>query len=197
MKQWEFDRATGRCASTGRLLEEGAEFYTVLFEEGDSFRRVDFAADTWTEPPPGAFCHFKSRIPVKAKRKKLLVDTEVLINFFERLAGEEQAVRVQFRFVLALLLMRKRQLRYDSTSTKDEAEVWQMTLTRDQSVHDVVNPKLTDDQIEQVSRQVTAILHGDMNECIEALDSAAADGDAAGDRGEATAEDQAPSEPRP
>ena len=37
-----------------------------------------------------------------------------------------------------------------------------MTLTTDKTAHQVVNPHLTDDQIEGVSSQLSAILHGDM-----------------------------------
>ena len=37
-----------------------------------------------------------------------------------------------------------------------------MTLTLDKTAHQVVNPHLTDDQIEGVSSQLSAILHGDM-----------------------------------
>ena len=37
-----------------------------------------------------------------------------------------------------------------------------MVLAKDQTPHRVVNPRLTDDQIEGVSAQLSAILHGDM-----------------------------------
>jgi hypothetical protein len=90
------------------------------------------------------------------------VDNEVLVGFFQRLADETEPVRIQFRFVLALILMRKRLLRYDGSTVKDGQETWQMTLTRDQSVYHVVNPSLTDAEIDGVSQQLSAILHGDM-----------------------------------
>ena len=166
-QQWEVESATGVCAVTGRKLEEGDEFYTVLFEDGDSFRRADYSLEAWDQPPAGCFCHFKTRVPVKEKRKRLLVDRELLINFFLRLADETEPVRVQFRFVLALILMRKRALRYDSSTTEDGVETWVMTLPREQTTHRVVNPRLTDDQIDGVSRQLTAILHGDMGRWAE------------------------------
>jgi len=161
-QQWEVESASGVCGKTGRTLSEGEEFYTVLFEEGESFRRVDFATDAWDGPPEGCFCCFKYRKPVKEKKKKLLVDAEMLIGFFRRLEDETEPVRVQFRFVLALLLMRKRLLQYESSTTTEGQEVWEMLLTYDKSMHRVVNPHLTDDQIENVSRQLTAILHSDM-----------------------------------
>ena len=163
-QQWEVEPATGTCAATGRKFEEGEEFYTVLFEDGDSFRRADYCLDAWTEPPERSFCHFKTRVPVKEKRKRLLVDDELLVNFFQRLEDELEPIRVQFRFVIALILMRKRLLRYENSTTEDGEEVWRMTLIRDKTPHRIVNPRLTDDQIEGVSQQLSAILHGDMGE---------------------------------
>jgi hypothetical protein len=87
-----------------------------------------------------------------------------LVSFFQRLAGENEPARVQFRFVLALILMRKRLLRYEDSGAKDGAEMWRMTLVSDHSIHEVINPRLTDDQIEDVSRQLGTILHSDMGD---------------------------------
>lgn len=168
--QWQVQPITGVCSVSGRKLEEGEEFYTVLIEDGDSFRRADCCVDSWEGPPEGSFCFFKTRIPVKEKRKKLLVDNDLLVNFFTRLADETELVRLQFRFVLALILMRKRVLRYNETQRENGEEIWDMTLISDQSTHRVVNPRLTDDQIEGVSAQLTAILHGDMGEWAERQD---------------------------
>jgi len=164
VQQWEVESATGQCSVSGKALVEGEEFYAVLFEDGESFRRCDYSVDAWTGPPDGAYCFFKTRVPVKAKKRRLLVDNDILVNFFLRLKDESELVRLQFRFVLALILMRKRLLKYDGTQKEGDIETWRMILVSDKSVHDVVNPRLTDDQIEGVSEQLTAILHGDMGE---------------------------------
>lgn len=163
-QQWQVEHAKGRCAVSGRLLEEGEPFYSVLFEEGETFRRADYSLDSWTGPPEGCFCCFKSRVPVREKRKKLFVDDEMLVEFFRRLESETEPARVQFRFVLALILMRKRILRYEGSALENGVDVWQMTLLRDQSVHKVANPQLSDDQIAGVSEQLTAILHSDVGD---------------------------------
>lgn len=167
---WQVEHPTGRCAITGRELAEGEEYYAVLFEEGESFLRADYSADGWEGPPEGSYCHFRTRVPIKTKKKQLLVDNDVLTNFFVRLADEEDPSRIRFRFVLALILMRKRLLRYDSSEVRDGEEYWRTTMPSDQSTHEVVNPRLTDDQIEDVSQQISAILHGDMGEWTELND---------------------------
>ncbi len=161
-QQWQIESLSGRCATTGRRLEEGEEFYTVLFDDGDSFRRVDYSLEAWKGMPEGAFSHFRTRVPIKQKRRKLLVDNEILVSFFTRLADQAEPLRVQFRFVLALILLRKRLLRYEGTATDEGREIWRMTLAIDKTSHQVINPRLTEDQIQEVSSQLSAILHGDM-----------------------------------
>jgi hypothetical protein len=171
MKQdWQLDAPKGRCAITNRQLAEGEPFYSVLFEDDaveGGFRRVDYSLEAWQGVPEGAFCSFKTQVPIREKRRRLLVDNDVLVNFFLRLADETNPLRVQFRFVLALILMRKKILRYDGCTKPDEHEVWQMTLTGDHSEHRVINPRLTEEQIEGVSSQLGAILHGDAGQWSE------------------------------
>lgn len=166
--EWNVEHRAGRCAATGRELGEGEEFYTVLFAEGESLRRVDVSLEAWTGPPDGAYCFFKSRVPPREKRRRLLVDNDVLVNFFLRLADEAEPARVRFRFVLALILMRKRLLKYEGSVAENGVETWLMAMGKEREVHRVVNPRLTDDQIAGVSEQLSAILHSDVSERLSA-----------------------------
>lgn len=163
-QDWPVVRPTGTCAATGRALAEGEEFYSVLIEEGETFRREDYALDAWRGAPENAFCFFRSRVPAKkeGRRRPSVIGDDALADFFLRLEGEEEPARVQFRFVLALMLMRKRKLRYEGSRNTDGVETWEMTLVRDQSRHRVVNPRLTDDQIDTVGRELTALLQGEL-----------------------------------
>ena len=164
MIEWDIQRATGVCSLTGRTLAEGEEFYAVLFEDGASFRREDYSRDAWRGAPAGVFCFFRSRVPFKAQKKRLLIDDDALTDFFLRLAGEAELLRVEFRFVLALILMRKRRIKYEETIRSEGREVWRVKLVRDGLIYDVANPGLTEDRIANVSRELSAILHSDMGE---------------------------------
>ena len=177
MGNWDIARSSGVCVVSGVALEEGEDYYVVLFEEGETFRRADYSVAAWTGPPEGNFCYFKSKIPPRKEKKRLLVDDDLLINFFLRLADTTEAPRLRFRFVLGLILMRKRLLRYEQTIHEAGETHWRMRLTRDQSHHRVLNPQLTDDQIEGVSHQLGAILHGDMGEFGDPDEDIADEGD--------------------
>ena len=161
MTDWEVGRTTGRCAVSGQEFAEGEEFYAALFDRGEHFERVDYSLACWQGPPHGAYCFWKSRVPHREAKRRLLVDDEVLISFFRRLREDTETVKVQFRFVLALILMRKRLLKYERTVEEGGAEIWLMKLRNPEELHRVTNPHLADDQIGQVSQQLGAILHED------------------------------------
>jgi hypothetical protein len=171
MADWEVQRTTGRCAVTGRELAEGEEFYAVLFDRGETLERADYSLDAWTGPPDGAFCVWKSRVPTKETKQQLWVDNDVLANLFVRLGQAHEVEKLRFRFVLALLLMRKRLLKYEQTQFDEDQEYWQMRFVGEIAnridggpLHRVLNPQLSDDQIEAVSEQLSAILHGDVRD---------------------------------
>ncbi|UCD27380.1 MAG: hypothetical protein JSV03_09635 [Planctomycetota bacterium] len=167
--EWEFAKTTGKCAKTGRPLAEGEAYYAVLIENPDTFERRDYSFDAWDGPPEGSFCYWRGKIPIREKNKTMAVDFEVLTHLFLRLEDADSEPKQRFRFMLALLLMRKRLLKLEQTLQQDEHEYWILRLVKDQSQHKVLNPQLTGEQVDQLSQQLTTILSGDVK-AIETLD---------------------------
>ena len=119
------------------------------------------------------FSFWKTKIPEPSQKKKLFVDDSVLINLFERLAEEKEELKVNFRFVLSLILMRKRRLKYEDSRRDGTREIWSMRFVRETETHDVFNPQLTEEQIQEVfyyPREVIQIL-GTIQKKWEPLDS--------------------------
>ena len=170
MSDWEIANSTGRCAASGRELVEGEAFYAVLFDRGESFERLDYAEENWSSTPDGAFCVWRSRVSAREEPKRRFVDDDVLMDFFERLDRESEESKIQFRFVLALILMRKRILKYLHEEQVDGGSWWIMrVMGRFKSDDDegntrrVLDPEMDEEQIEQVSRQLGIILTGDFS----------------------------------
>ena len=86
----------------------------------------------------------------------------MLINLFERLAEEKEELKVNFRFVLALILMRKRKLKYEDSRRDGAREIWSMRFIRETETHDVINPQLTEEQIQEVSQELSTILQAEL-----------------------------------
>jgi len=90
----------------------------------------------------------------------------VLMDVFQRMDGKNEPQEVRFRFVLALILMRKRLLKYEGMEEQAapadgtaKPEVWRMVPRGENAVPvQVINPRLTAEQISEVSGQLSAIL---------------------------------------
>ena len=158
MGDWEIKRPLGECSGSGRRIDSGEEYFGALVETEQGLERRDFSADFWENTKPNVFCFWKSRLAAPDQKKRLFVDDEMLMAFFERLAHETEPDKVNFRFVLALVLMRKRRLKYDATKTTDGQEIWCLRVTGDKQIVEVVNPHLDEGQIEQLSSQIGQIL---------------------------------------
>ncbi|MAX25185.1 MAG: hypothetical protein CMJ19_11845 [Phycisphaeraceae bacterium] len=184
---YQIQRTTGVCAFTERKLEPGEEYVATLvdapLEEGQKpgkddpgFIRIDISMQAWDEGkrPENLFSFWKTTVPEPSKKKKLFVDDSVLMNLLLRLADETQPQRQAFRFVIALILMRKKLLRYDkSAKQEDGTEVWTMTPKMDvakghmgkwdeKNKLQIIDPHLDEDQIQQVSDQLGQILEGEL-----------------------------------
>ncbi len=164
MADWEIKKTLGQCFGTETPFEPGQEYYAALVESEQGLERRDFGIMYWQEHKPEVYCYWKSRMPHPEQKKKLFVDDDMLIAFFDRLAEETDSEKVNFRFVLTLILMRKRKLKYES-SEMDAAgrELWTLRVTGQDRSATVVNPHLSEDQIEQLSGQMGQILQADFD----------------------------------
>ena len=158
MDEWEIDKPLGQCWETGKKIEYGEEYFAALVETGEGLARRDFCADYWLTEKPDVFCYWKTKLPHPDRKKQIFVDDEMLMAFFERLEGEREQEKINFRFVLALILMRKRCLKYDSSKIEGDKEIWRLRIAGDKQFVEVVNPHLDEEQIEQLSSQISQIL---------------------------------------
>ncbi len=158
MADWEIHKPLGTCSGSGRAIEPGEDFIATLVEAEGGFERRDYTVEYWMANKPAVYCYWKSTMPKDDKKKKIFVDNDMLLAFFERLATETDEEKVNFRFVLTLVLMRKRLVKYDSSQTVDGKEIWKVKITGRNETADVVNPQLTEDKIGQLSDQLGQIL---------------------------------------
>jgi len=162
MADWEISKAIGQCSGTGAALLPGQEYYGALLQGESGLERRDYSVEYWQQQRPQVYCFWRARMPQADRRKRLLVDDEMLMAFFERLADETEPEKISFRFVLTLVLMRRRRLRYEASRNDGRGEVWTMRVVGEDRSVEVVNPNLTEDQIEQLSGQVGQILQTDL-----------------------------------
>ena len=181
---YDVQRSTGLCAMTGRPLVPHEHYIATLVEEGDLLRRLDICLEAWEsgKRPEHVLGYWKSTVPEPNARKKMFVDDGVLMDLLDRLADASQPQRVGFRFVLMLILMRKKLLRYDrtervpvttETGEPSHQEWWLLTPKLDLSKGPlgkwddsrsfrVLDPRLDDSSIRQITEQLGEILQAEL-----------------------------------
>jgi hypothetical protein len=155
------------CHACQKRLEPGSELVATVREDQEELRREDFCLPCWSAKSPqeqsSLLGQWRSRVPLPTEKKKLLVDDELLVNLFERLEQADTPVQVDFRFVLALILMRKKLLVYDRTEGAGGGpETWLMHWRGGDVSVKVVNPRLDDGRIAEVSSQLGQIMEGQL-----------------------------------
>jgi len=166
-KDYNISKTAGLCAACRKDLQAGEQFVATVRQEADEFLRADYCLACWGEGPRDSQADvvgvWRSRVPQPQEKRRLFVDNELLINFFERLDGAESTAKLCFRYVLALVLMRKKLLVYDRTERGDDGtEIWLMHFKGSEHVHRVIDPKMDEEKIAQVSRQLGQILEGEL-----------------------------------
>jgi len=162
MADYDIQGPTRVCAATGRELKPGDRFHGVLLEEGGTLVRRDYAADAWSGPPETHIAYWVGRVPTDDKPRKPVVNDELLLDCFDRLKGLPEASDSNgsnFRYVAALLLMRKKKFRFEDAIADDLGrDVLLVRDSRNGTVHQVIDPKLTDEQVAGVQAELFRVL---------------------------------------
>jgi hypothetical protein len=158
MTEYQIQPNTRRCAATGDELRPGAKFYTVLLDQGGKFIRQDYSTAAWKGPPDGAFSFWSGRVPAHEQSRQPRINDDVLFDCFIRLAGETEPRRVSFRYVIALLLMRRKRLRFDHVETDGGQEVMHLRCGRTGAEYQIANPRLTEEEMIAVQDEVFKVL---------------------------------------
>ena len=156
--EYQIQPNSRRCAVTGREMQPGERFFSALLEEDHQFVRKDFCVEAWQGPPAGAFGFWTGHVSTSNDKLKPRFDDDLLEDCFQRLEGQTEPGRINFRYVVALLLMRRRRLRYESSKMENGVERMILRCVRTNAEHVVVNPQLSDEAMTQVQDEVFNVL---------------------------------------
>jgi hypothetical protein len=159
MLDFEIQRFTRRCAKTNREFEAGEEYYSCLVAEGPSVVRYDYCVQAWEEPPSGAIGWWKSRIPEPTSHKMHWAPDDVMLGYFLQLDGKPECEDV--RYVLALLMIRRRMLRLEEASHVDGEELLRLFCPRNESEYSVRVVIPPAERIDEIQNDLAKLLHAD------------------------------------
>jgi hypothetical protein len=156
--EYQIQPNTRRCAITGRALRPNERFFTALLETEGHLVRQDYSPEAWQGPPPAAFSFWSGRVPDGTESVKPRIDDDLLLECFDRLEGQTEKARLNFRYVVALLLMRRKRLKFEESTTEGDREVLMLRSVRTGTSHRVINPGMPDDEMVAVQEEVFKVL---------------------------------------
>ncbi len=145
------------CAGTGQELVPGSLCHSVLVEKDGDLLLLDYSEAGWTQPPHGLLAHWRCEVPEAVAPVKKSFDVDDLMRQFEQLSDEASPAQDKFRYVLALLLVRRRRLKLDRTKVIDDQEFLEVTGARGEGTFLVPVQHLEDAEVQQLQGAVFGI----------------------------------------
>jgi len=171
---YSISRPTGRCAHTGEAFQPGDRFVAALVEraEEEGFERVDYSAEAWDAGarPERLFGFWRAVMPAHDEKPKLFIDDDGLLALFESLLdeaddeGEAHAKRDAFRWVLTLILLRRRLLKQVGASVRGGRRVLQLRQKGsppEATPVEVADPGMDEAAAAAAADQLSAVMWGE------------------------------------
>ncbi len=164
---WTISRRQGRCAETERDFEEGERHISLLTVIEGALQRADLSVGAWDslqarieagEAAPPLF-HWFTRHHVERK-KTVQLDLESLDRLFLELEGRDELQVRELRYVLCLLLMRKRRVKVEKVLREGDEEAFIVKRPRDDRRYKVFVYDFEADRLDEVRAQLQAVFDG-------------------------------------
>src|SRR3954447_26887030 len=157
---WPIKHRADACARTQRPFQAGEQFYTLLFREGDAFRREDLSEEAWTNRNDNIrpFSFWKSRYEPPPPVPPEPLAGETAEELLRRLLAENNSANANACYVLAVMLERKRVLKQVKTEESEGRPVLVYEHAKNGDVFIVPAVRLKLDELEHVQQEVSQLL---------------------------------------
>jgi hypothetical protein len=154
--EWPIKHRADACARTQRPFQAGEQFYTLLFREGEGFRREDLSEEAWAQRNENIrpFSFWKSRYEPPPAEPPEALAKENAEDILRRLLAQNDPANVNACYVLAVMLERKRVLKQIKSEQSDGRPVLIYEHAKTGDVFIVPDVQLRLDELEQVQNEV-------------------------------------------
>jgi len=165
IQDWKIRSTDAKCELTETAFADCEDFYTCIFDdpESDGFIRRDYSVESWKkvrselDPQPFSFWRSTYKAPLKEEDKNAFEDTSAE-GMLRRFIQEDDAGTENARYILALMLERKKSLVPTDTKETDSRRLLFYEHAQNGDVFIVADPELKLDEIEAVQREVSDLL---------------------------------------
>ncbi|MEO5718991.1 MAG: hypothetical protein ABIR29_10515 [Chthoniobacterales bacterium] len=158
--EWSIQHRAEACAVTDKPFAAGEDFYTLLFRDGDGFRRQDLSEEAWQQRNENLqpFSFWRSRFEPPLALPPETLPKENAEEIFRRLVAAANHANANSCYVLAAMLERKKILKQIQTELNDRGRVLIYEHAKTGDVFVVPDPQLRLDELGGVQTEVAQLL---------------------------------------
>ncbi len=149
-------RAANVCVACHAPLIAGAVTISAIVIRDERFLREDRCAACSSTVPVDSVSQWTSRRPADAKGPRRL-DFDSLLELFVRMEGRSDDASLRLRWIVGLLLMRRRLLSVTGRRVEDGREILVLKPRGEEKTYDVKDPGLDDDAAESLRDDLSRI----------------------------------------
>lgn len=164
---WHISRRGATCAATDRPFEDGERHASFLRVTDGALERVDLSLEAWKDEraridaqdaeEPLLFWYTRHHVEPK---KTVQLDLDSLDRLFVQLEGHGNRDVREFRYVLCLLLMRKRRVKVEKVLREDGEESFLVKRPKDDTRYTVYVYDFEPERLEDLRAQLQAVFDG-------------------------------------
>jgi hypothetical protein len=161
MLDYEIQRCSRRCSVTDRELKTGETCYSAILPAGGDVVRRDYSAEAWQGPPDDAIGWWQATVVDPSDGRLHWAPNDVMLHYFERLLDDPAAL--DSRYVLALLLVRRRIARLERTeAAADGSPQLVLYCPRNEAEYRVAEVSVAPERAAAIQQQLAELLqtHG-------------------------------------
>lgn len=163
---WHIARSTRTCAVTGEEIPPEIPYYSAILEaEEEGWTRRDYSAGAWPAVEKTEFFSYWKNKGYSARRdKRPPVDYDRVLDFFDALEGAEERGKRLLRYVIALVLVRRRRLRLDDMGRTEKGEDRLLVYDRRrEGVLEILSPEATREDLAKTQEQLNYLFDSDFS----------------------------------
>lgn len=162
-QNWSIRSRAHECALTGRPFEDGEVFHTAIYfdPEENGYVRRDVCRDAWKEEvqqrkPVASWKTVYQKVLVEAKPE--IAPKESAMELLQRFIEDGDPLTENARYILALMLERKRQISQTAEKEVDGNKMLFYENKKTGEIFIVRDPELRLDEVAQIQEEVATIL---------------------------------------
>ena len=165
MIDWDIQSRADACQACQKPFAHKESFHTLLFDEKHAYTRLDVCEHCWkTQFSQGAtdrkgfISYWQSIYLVPPAAPPDPIQKETAETLLRKLIQQNDPAHVPARFILAVMLERKRVLKVKAQLSEERGRVFIYEHVKSGDLFNIADPNLKLDQLEEVQRDVARLL---------------------------------------